>query len=139
MSGWQSHVQQAVDAWKERLSCAAPECRGRRRLLRRFPDHAGSIHLQGQRYCFPVCFERELRRCFSELQLAPDSRPRPPHRVPLGLLMLSRGELTQEQLRHALPLNAKMAGALANASRNSDSQKNSKLRQRSVCSGHAQF
>jgi hypothetical protein len=36
------------------------------------------------------------------MQVAEIPRPRPPHRVPLGLLMLSRGDLNNTQLREAL-------------------------------------
>jgi hypothetical protein len=96
-----SRLNDVVHAWKERLSCNAPDCHGRR-LWGRISDGAGSAQLHGRRYCFPACFEQELRRRFSEVRVPASRRSRPPHRVPLGLLMLSRGELSHEQLRRAL-------------------------------------
>jgi hypothetical protein len=56
----------------------------------------------GLRYCFPECFERRLHQRFLEMQASEIARPRPPHRVLLGLLMLSRGDLNNTQLRQAL-------------------------------------
>lgn len=96
-----SHFQDAMNAWKERLSCSAPDCDSQRRLWGRVSHGAGSVRVHGRRFCFPLCFEKELHRRF-ELRTPPSRRSRPPHRVPLGLLMLSRGELSHEQLRRAL-------------------------------------
>lgn len=91
-----------MQAWRERLSCHAPDCRGSRRLWGRISDGAGSVRIHGRRYCFPHCFDGELRRRFGDLPDLARRWPRPAHRIPLGLLMLSRGELTHQQLRFAL-------------------------------------
>ena len=96
-----THFEDVIHAWKERLSCGAPGCCGRR-LWGGISDGTSSAQLHGRRYCFPRCFERELMRRFTELRVPANRRSRPPHRVPLGLLMLSRGELSHEQLRRAL-------------------------------------
>lgn len=101
MMNLHAHFQDAVNAWKERLSCSAPDCDGQRRLWGRVSHGAGSFRVHGHRFCFPLCFEQELHRRF-ELRAPASRRSRPPHRVPLGLLMLSRGELSHEQLRRAL-------------------------------------
>jgi hypothetical protein len=68
-----------------------------RRLL---PVHG--IHLQQQWYCSPQCFELAARRCFSRASTAPAAPPRGQHRIPLGLVLLSRGQLSNAQLRSAL-------------------------------------
>lgn len=97
----QAHIEGARQQWRERFFCRAPACRGRRPWVR-IVDGTGSIRLHGQRLCFPLCFEGELQRRLRELWVLRPQRSRPPHRVPLGLLMLSRGELKSEQLRDAL-------------------------------------
>jgi len=84
------------------FDCRGAECSGPRRAWRRISNGAGSIRLDGLCYCFPECFERRLQQRFLEMQAAEIPRPRPPHRVPLGLLMLSRGDLNNTQLRQAL-------------------------------------
>lgn len=101
MLNLQSHIEGTLQVWKGRLACSAPGCRGRRPWSK-IGDGSGSILLQGRRYCFPTCFEQELHRRLNQLRLRPAEKPRPPHRVPLGLLMLSRGELNDDQLRCAL-------------------------------------
>jgi hypothetical protein len=50
------------------------------------------------------CLERELRLRLQQLSAAPILERASSRRVPLGLMMLSRGELTAEQLRHAVDL-----------------------------------
>ena len=92
-----------VDRLKDRLLvCNRFDCSRSSRAWYRLSDGAGSVRLDGLRYCFPRCFERELTRRFQGAQSVFDVKPRPPHRVPLGLLMLSRGDLDSGQLRHAL-------------------------------------
>ena len=65
-------------------------------------SRSGSVCIHGLRYCFPQCFERELKRRFERLQSEQRMRSRPAHRMPLGLLILSRGGVTSTQLQHAL-------------------------------------
>jgi hypothetical protein len=68
----------------------------------RLGNGARSLHFDGLRYCFPKCFELRLRQRFSEMHAPAVAKTRPPRRVPLGLLMLSRGDLDNTQLRRAL-------------------------------------
>ena len=99
----QAHIEGARRLWRDRFSCGAPHCRGRRPWTR-ISEGTGSIRLHGQQFCFPGCFERELQRRLDELWIVRPRQSRPPHRIPLGLLMLSRGELTSDQLREALEM-----------------------------------
>lgn len=91
-----------IQRWQERFSCNNPECRQGRRIWRRVSYGTGSVQLAGKRYCFPACFEQELDRQLEQLRIMTASKPRSPHRLPLGLLMLSRGDLDHNQLRIAL-------------------------------------
>lgn len=84
------------------LDCEESDCGLTRRLWRRLHWWNGSIRLQGSNYCAPQCFEAAARERFARIcRLAAPARP-VQHRIPLGLLMLSRGQLTNRQLRLAL-------------------------------------
>jgi hypothetical protein len=82
--------------------CGDVECSLSRRLWRRFRWRHGTIHLHDSAYCAPSCFESAARRQFARLCATSVSAPPVRHRVPLGLLMISRGQLTNQQLRSAL-------------------------------------
>jgi len=60
------------------------------------------IRLDRHWYCSPQCFEIAARQSFQRALVAVSASPPMRHRVPLGLLMLSRGLLTNRQLRMAL-------------------------------------
>jgi hypothetical protein len=82
--------------------CESGECQKGRDLWRRILKRTVPLRFHGSNYCFPDCFERELRRCLQRLSL-PSSAPRmAPRRLPIGLLMLSRGVVSSEQLHQAL-------------------------------------
>lgn len=83
-------------------TCGEQDCGLRRRLWRRFRWRHGSIRLHGVPYCSPGCFESAVQQHFERLCVTALSAPPVCHRVPLGLLMISRGQLTNPQLRSAL-------------------------------------
>jgi hypothetical protein len=58
--------------------------------------------MQGSWYCTPTCMESALREALHWVRGNKKPVPPPAHRMPLGLMMLSREELTIEQLRSAL-------------------------------------
>lgn len=60
------------------------------------------MRLHGVRLCFPQCFEPALERRFAQLLRAAPVKPRRPHRIPLGLLLLARGDIDSVQLQAAL-------------------------------------
>ena len=59
-----------------------------------------AIILQGERYCLDKCLERALIEALGRMHSFPKRSTA--HRIPLGLLLLSRQQLTAEQLRQAL-------------------------------------
>jgi hypothetical protein len=71
-------------------------------MWRRIGCWNGKIRLQGSCYCIPQCFENAARECFSDACIAGVAASPIEHRIPLGLLMLSRGQLTDWQLRAAM-------------------------------------
>jgi hypothetical protein len=60
-----------------------------------------SVLLGGARYCIEECLESALTEAFQRARSASRHTPAS-HRVPLGLLLLSRQQLTVEQLQQAL-------------------------------------
>lgn len=89
--------------WRNALECENPECPHRRalkRLLRR--NASEGVFLQGRWYCSRECFEQVAAGEFALLLQSPDQPPRQLHRVPLGLILLGHGAITQDQLREAL-------------------------------------
>ena len=88
--------------WKEIAVCSDLECKYSRALVQRFSHGGGSIQIMGKRNCFPNCFDRALFRKLQQLPAQRDAVSARAHRVPLGLLMLSRGEVDAGQLQKAL-------------------------------------
>ncbi len=98
-----------LDAWSlgwhdfwQRLAprCGYRDCRHTRSVWRRL-RHQPHVVIQGLRYCRDECVERALGDALRRT-LSASQRAIAPHRVPLGLLLLSRQQLTVEQLRAAL-------------------------------------
>lgn len=99
------HLDSLNLAWRDLWSKLAPPCQRRDcsrsaswwRRLRRRPR---MVLLQGSRYCTDDCMERAMLELLQGLH--PAGKPAALHRLPLGLLLLSRQQLTAEQLRLAL-------------------------------------
>jgi hypothetical protein len=77
------------------------DCIHARRLWRRLRGRPGGVLFEGSTYCVDRCLERVVRDTLGRLKSAPRRAPAA-HRVPLGLLLLSRQQLSAEQLRQAL-------------------------------------
>jgi len=91
------------DAFWEKIAprCSRPDCASRQSFWRRLRRRPLIILLGGARYCPDRCLERALTESFRHVRSAP-LRTLAPHRIPLGLVLLSRQQLTAEQLRTAL-------------------------------------
>jgi Type II secretion system (T2SS), protein E, N-terminal domain len=88
--------------WEEtRLSCGLISCTGAKSLWQRAWRRQNGTFLQGVYYCQPQCVETALLAQLARLQAMASAAP-PPHRIPLGLLMVARGQLTYEQVVTAL-------------------------------------
>jgi len=90
----------SVLAWPRR--CANKDCR-RNGIRSAISWKAAGISVQGQWFCGPDCFESSLAGTFASLH-GPVTKERPAfrNRVPLGLTLLSRGHLSEHQLKTAL-------------------------------------
>lgn len=80
--------------------CAHPDCPQRASAWTRL-RHRPGVFFQGSWYCLEGCLERNLVEAFWRARAQAKSAP-PRHRIPLGLLLVSRQQLTVEQLRTAL-------------------------------------
>ena len=85
--------------------CHHPGCRYRTARTRFTPSRG--IVLNGEWYCSASCFQAGVQAKSTLLlsEAMPDSPPKP-HRVPLGLLLLSRGAIDLPTLRRALEQQA---------------------------------
>jgi hypothetical protein len=101
------HLAPLGHAWQQlRQSLAAATCgrdgcthaRSLRRFLRRGPR---TVLFAGSRYCIGRCLEHALLDAIQRVESSPQ-RAAAAHRIPLGLLLLQRQELTGEQLRQTL-------------------------------------
>lgn len=81
--------------------CGPQDCAHARSFWRRLRGQPRSVRMQGSTYCIDRCLERALTYALQRLHSAPKAAVAA-HRVPLGLLLLSRQQLTVEQLRQAL-------------------------------------
>jgi hypothetical protein len=84
------------------VECANRECQHRRTLLQRWKHGSEGVFIQGRWYCCVECSEPALTSLVEELVHIPDGSPQRAHRVPLGLLLLGRGVITEDQLKEAL-------------------------------------
>jgi hypothetical protein len=85
---------------KRAPACANFACAHSRSLLHRIRSKASGVRLHGVWYCAPECLEGAVGEL---LQLRSTTiRPASSHRIPLGLILLSRQQLRPEQLQAAL-------------------------------------
>jgi hypothetical protein len=94
-------------AWREFRTKLAPQCDycGRVYSARAWRSPArrpGGVLMQGARYCGTECLELALREALGRERPLSRRSMAAPHRIPLGLILLSRRQLTAEQLREAL-------------------------------------
>ncbi len=82
--------------------CGSPTCTSKN-LFRAFARRHRGLTIEGSWFCTAECFEQVIKGKLEELMLS-ENKPTRAHssRVPLGLLLLSRGILTSEQLKLAL-------------------------------------
>jgi hypothetical protein len=93
--------------WQNLLGTLAPPCANCECVLagslwRRMRRRSRGVRMQGERYCRSECLESALTDILARARPVSHQITRAVHRVPLGLLLLSRQELTAAQLRIAL-------------------------------------
>jgi hypothetical protein len=97
------------DAWHDAWRKAAPACRGcdsmrLRSRWQRMHHRSSGVLLHGHRYCSSDCLRQALAEILGRTRAVPRRAATTSHRVPLGLLLLSRQQLSAEQLRAALEM-----------------------------------
>lgn len=84
------------------VKCGGCGCAGSPGLWRRLRRRPHGVRLQGGWYCRTECLERAVAEFLARMRPGSRQNAVAPHRVPLGLLLLSRQQLTAEQLRTGL-------------------------------------
>jgi hypothetical protein len=95
--------------WREKLrryfpECAHARCRPHGTGLPARRWRGLGVSLREKWYCSPRCLLPALERSILELLPAAETPFPRAHRVPIGLLLLRRGVINEEQLRRALAL-----------------------------------
>jgi hypothetical protein len=91
-------------------NCENPSCEHRRVDWQFWFRKSEGIYLQGQWYCSPECFEQAALTMLIRLLPPSESNKVKKHRIPIGLLLLSRGVINGDQLKHALALQRQKGG-----------------------------
>lgn len=94
-------------AWRDLLariapSCGQCECLRNKSLWLRMRRRSRAVSMLGERYCRTECLELALAEFLVRARPVPSRAAKAAHRVPLGLLLLSRQQLSAAQLRVAL-------------------------------------
>jgi Type II secretion system (T2SS), protein E, N-terminal domain len=120
-------------AWRNHCAGLAPrcgclECIHAGSLWHRMRRRSRGVRLQGARYCGTECLEWALAEVFAQTQPAPrHGVGGAAHRIPLGLHLLSRHQLTAAQLRVALEAQrvgeSEDEGEAKNKSKNNNKKK----------------
>jgi hypothetical protein len=90
------------EPWAHR--CAGADCPHRGKLFPAWLRSSARVLFEGRWYCDSRCFKSALEFRVSHLLSGSRNRKNKPHRLPIGLLLISRGLITSEHLRHALRL-----------------------------------
>jgi hypothetical protein len=83
-------------------TCGNSGCTERRVFWPAWARKEDGISLQGQWYCSAECFEQGVLSSFFRLLPGTEIGAKRPHRIPIGLLLLTRGTINDEQLKRAL-------------------------------------
>lgn len=95
-------IAKALSKWRDWPECANSACTAKS-LMQAVSKRMTGIRLFEQWFCGPDCFEAGARQKIVELLSLRNAQEKPPAmRMPIGLLLLSRGVLTQEQIKLAL-------------------------------------
>lgn len=84
------------------MQCENLECPFKNPVRRLLHRRNSGVVLQGRWYCSLDCFEQGITNTFAGLIKLPDEPTPRLHRVPLGLLLLGRGVISEAQLKTAL-------------------------------------
>ena len=84
------------------MECENPDCAFSNPLRKFFRRRDSGVLLQGRWYCSLDCFEQGITGALGGLIRLPDEPVTRLHRVPLGLLLLGRGVISEGQLKTAL-------------------------------------
>lgn len=84
------------------MECSHPVCATQSRWRRLFHKRTDGVSVQGRWYCGLDCFQDSMTQTFAQLLRVPDEPLKHLHRVPLGLVLLGRGIINNDQLKSAL-------------------------------------
>jgi hypothetical protein len=96
--------------WRLSLTCENPRCERRKAFWSLWQRSTDGTRFQGRWFCSADCFEHAAQTEFQRLRSASGSSAKKAHRMPIGLLLLSRGVINETQLKRALCLQREQGG-----------------------------
>jgi len=78
------------------------QCRRTATIWRAIRQNPAGVDLRDRWYCSTECFEKAMAATLLALRPSRPKHTEVRHRIPLGLLMMSRGQLSHEQVQRAL-------------------------------------
>ncbi len=94
-------IAKVISKWREWPQCANGNCTAQS-FVQTMSKRLTRLRLNEDWYCSPDCFENGARKKIVELRATHKQEKPQSLRMPLGLLLVSRGLLTHEQLKTAL-------------------------------------
>jgi hypothetical protein len=108
-AAWSTMKRRSKSRFSTARSCAAPNCPYRGKLWPSWLRIVSPIEFEGRVFCDAQCLQPALDEKVRRLQTGFVNARQKQNRMPVGLLLLQRGLLSQEQLRDAL-LRQRTAG-----------------------------
>jgi hypothetical protein len=113
-TGWRASAVTILDDIQSRISpifapCSSPDCLARQQNWSQFRRRGRRVKLEQAWYCTNGCLERAAVALLVTSKTSSIDHHGTGCRMPLGLLMVSRGELSFEQLRQALNAQCRAA------------------------------
>lgn len=115
-NGPQSGILTAELVWTDPVlslrKCENFSCPYERRRWKTFWPGKRGLLFQGKWHCSRECFQQALLDTFTDLQRVVQTSRTKPHRIPLGVALLSQGLITDAQLKEALENQGREGGRL---------------------------
>ncbi len=95
-----SHLKRHWESFMRHRHCS--QCRRTATIWHVIRHNPAEVHLKDLWYCSPECFEKATAATLFALRTSRPKHTEVRHRIPLGLLMMSRGQVSHQQVQRAL-------------------------------------
>ena len=100
------HWMRPLTTWRELTpNCSYQQCTHRAPFWNGVFGHTQGVRTNQGWFCSPSCFEQSLADALFTFLRREQTPARPANRLPIGLLLMSRDELSQDELKQALQMH----------------------------------